>query len=71
MSSWELSGENEVRRRWFGLGAILSLVVCLGAPVLYFLGAVSQSQYKLILALASVGWFILATLWAGAGKKAP
>lgn len=58
-----------MRRKWLGLGSILSLVVCLGAPALYFLGLVSQSRYKLVLVIASLGWFIFATLWAGAGKS--
>jgi hypothetical protein len=51
--------------------AILSLVLCLAAPVLFFLGMLPESSYKLALLLASLGWFFLATTWASFRKKTP
>jgi hypothetical protein len=49
---------------------MISLAVCLAAPVLYFLGSWSEARFKLILLIASAGWFVFATLWSGAGKSA-
>jgi hypothetical protein len=51
--------------------AILSLVLCLAAPILFFLGLIPESSYKLALLLASLGWFFLATTWASFRKKNP
>jgi hypothetical protein len=53
------------------VAAILSLALCLGAPVLFFLGRLPQSSYRLALLLASLGWFFLATTWASYRKKTP
>lgn len=54
------------------LASLLSLVLCLAAPVLFFLGILPEASYKLALLLASLGWFFLATSWAGYGtKKSP
>jgi hypothetical protein len=47
---------------------MVSLAVCLAAPLLYFLGSWSEARFKLILLIASVGWFVFATLWAGTQK---
>lgn len=49
--------------------SILSLVLCLGAPVLFFLGILPEASYKLALLLASLGWFFLATAWISHRKK--
>lgn len=51
--------------------AILSLALCLAVPVLFFLGLLPQSSYRLALLLASLGWFFLATTWASYRKKTP
>jgi len=58
-----------MRRLWLGAASILSLAVGLAAPMLYFLGVVPESRFKLILLAASAGWFVFATLWSGARKK--
>jgi hypothetical protein len=50
-------------------GSILSLVLCLAAPVMFFLGLLPEASFKLALLLASLGWFILATTWASLNKK--
>ena len=51
--------------------SILSLILCLGAPVLFFLGILPEASFKLALLLASLGWFFLATAWASRRKKTP
>lgn len=57
-----------MRRTWLGIAAVFCLAAGLAAAVFYFLGAVSESRYKLILLIASAAWFVFATLWAGAGR---
>jgi hypothetical protein len=49
--------------------AALSLILCLVAPVLHFLGRMDIAGYKVMLASASAGWFIFATAWAMRPKK--
>jgi len=49
--------------------AALSLVLCLVAPVLHFLGMMDMASYRVMLASASAGWFIFATAWALRPKK--
>ena len=51
--------------------SILSLVVCLAVPVLFFLGNIPEAAFKTALVLASLAWFILATWWASYMKKKP
>ena len=52
--------------------ALLSLLLCLAAPLLFFLGILPEASYKLALLLASLGWFFLATSWASwRAKKLP
>ncbi|MGA2362815.1 MAG: hypothetical protein ABSG73_10195 [Candidatus Aminicenantales bacterium] len=51
--------------------SILSLGLCLAAPVLFFLGILPEARFKLALLLASLGWFFLATAWASYRKKKP
>ncbi len=41
--------------------AILSLSICLAAPVMHFLGWMELTACKTVLAVATAGWFILAT----------
>lgn len=42
-----------------------SLAICLAVPFLYFWGRLSLADYKTVLAVASLAWFVFATLWAG------
>jgi len=51
------------------VASILSLLLCLAAPLLFFLGVLPEASYKLALLLASLGWFLLATSWASFGRK--
>lgn len=51
--------------------SLLSLAVCLSAPVLYFLGYLMEKDYKLAFLLASLAWFFLATSWVSHRKKKP
>ncbi len=54
---------------WFAAGSILSLILCLLSPVLYFLGRLPEGGFKRALLLASLGWFCLATAWASHRRK--
>ncbi|OGD23079.1 MAG: hypothetical protein A2W03_00655 [Candidatus Aminicenantes bacterium RBG_16_63_16] len=58
-----------MRKTWLGTAAILSLAAGLAAPILYFLGVFSEPRFKLVLLVASAGWFVFATLWSGARKE--
>jgi hypothetical protein len=51
------------------LASILSLGLCLAAPVLFFLDAMSEANFKLVLLLASLAWFCLAVPWASYRAK--
>jgi predicted neutral ceramidase superfamily lipid hydrolase len=55
---------------FYAFVSLLSLAVCLLAPVLFFLGKFTEENYKLVFFLASIAWFIFATLWARKRKKA-
>ena len=47
--------------------AVLSLMVCLASPFLYFWQSITEDSYRTLLASASIAWFVFAT-WA-AGRK--
>ncbi len=49
--------------------ALISLILCLAGPVLYFAGALTEAGFKLALVPASLGWFFFASVWASARKK--
>ena len=50
-------------KKYFTIMAVLSLVACLAAPVLRFLDLLSESGFRLAFLLASLAWFIAATVW--------
>jgi hypothetical protein len=55
-----------------GVLAAASLTWCIVAPFLYFLGRITMDAYKTQLFLASIAWFVLATVWAAtrsAGRR--
>ncbi len=56
-------------KTFLGAASILSLVLCLAAPVLFFLGILPEASYKLALSLASLAWFFLATTWASFNNR--
>jgi hypothetical protein len=50
--------------------AVLSLAACLAAPVLFFLGRISEASYKTAFLIASIGWFVFA-IARGSVRKSP
>ncbi len=42
----------------------LSLLACLGMPFLYFRGAMAESMFQWLFAVASIAWFVGATMFA-------
>lgn len=48
--------------------AVLSLVACLAAPILFFLGRISETSYKTVFLIASIAWFFFAIARGMAGK---
>lgn len=51
-----------------GVLALLSLVGCLAAPMLYFLGRLSEERYKAGFLAASVAWFVFAIARSALGQ---
>jgi hypothetical protein len=51
-------------RPLLGLLSAASLIACTGVAFLYFWESITMSQYKMILFIASILYFIFATLWA-------
>ncbi len=51
--------------------ALVSLGICLAAPVVFFLGRISEGTYKRAFLLSSIAWFVLATTRAMADKNGP
>jgi hypothetical protein len=49
--------------------ATASLAACAALPFLYLHGSVSLADFKLLLAAASAGWFVFATLWVERRKR--
>ena len=45
------------------IAAVVSLAVCLLAPVLYFAGRIEVEGYKTIFLIASIAWFVAATVY--------
>jgi hypothetical protein len=62
---------NRMFRRLAGGLALVSLGICLAAPVVFFLGRISGGTYRRAFLLASIAWFVLATARAMAGKDGP
>lgn len=52
-----------------GLIALLSLAACLAAPVMHFQGTLDAGGYQRIFLVASLGWFVFATIWASRRGK--
>jgi hypothetical protein len=51
-----------------GIVSIACLAGCLVAPMMYFQGVLGEPAFKWVTALASMGWFVFATLWATRGS---
>ncbi len=52
-----------------GIFSLVSLALCLAFSVVHFLGRIDADRFKSGFLLASIAWFIFATLWAGRAKK--
>ena len=50
-------------------GAIASLLVCLAAPVYYFLGRLEDRGYKAVLLAGTILWFLCAGALTAARSK--
>lgn len=61
---------DRIRNFVTGSLALLSLAVCLAAPVLSFLGRISERTFKTAFLAASAGWFVFAAA-RGSSKKRP
>ncbi|MFZ2054272.1 MAG: hypothetical protein WAU81_08755 [Candidatus Aminicenantales bacterium] len=48
--------------------SLVSLAACLVSAILHFQGRLSAPDFKLVFLLASIGWFVFATLWAKARR---
>lgn len=46
------------------VASVLSLGICVAAPLPYFWGSVDESTYRQVLTVGSVVWFVAATVWA-------
>ena len=53
-----------------GLVALVSIVLCVLAPVLFFLGSIPEATYHALFAVGSVVWFVSAVIWVSGRKKA-
>ena len=49
-------------KKFYTVTAVLSLVACLAAPILRFLNLLSDRDFQLAFLLASLAWFIAATI---------
>ncbi len=50
-------------------GATAGLLVCLAAPVYYFVGRLEDRGYKAVLLAATILWFLCAGALTAAGSK--
>ena len=54
----------------YGVLAAGSLLVCTAIPFAYFWRRVTVEEYKAVLFIASIAWFVFATLWSRQGEPA-
>lgn len=59
-----------MKKIWLGVLSLTCLGACFVSAGMHFLGQLPAGGFRLIFLAASVGWFVLATLWAEARKKA-
>jgi CHASE2 domain-containing sensor protein len=62
--------KNRTLRHLAGDLAILSLCVCLGSAVLFFLGRITEPAFKTAFLVASIAWFVL-SIARGETRKDP
>jgi len=58
-----------MKKIWLGVLSLTCLGACFASAAMHFLGRLTAGHFRLIFLAASVGWFVLATLWAEARKK--
>ncbi|MGD2294776.1 MAG: hypothetical protein PVF22_02955 [Candidatus Aminicenantes bacterium] len=52
-----------MRKTVSGVLSVLSLLTCLAVSVLSLLGKISGQGFRTVFLLASLGWFVFASLW--------
>ena len=52
-----------------GILSLVSLALCLVFPIVHFLGRIKADRFKSGFLLASIAWFIFATIRASQAKK--
>lgn len=52
-----------MERKIYGLLSLVSLALCLVFPIVHFLGKIQSGRFKTGFLLASIAWFVFATLW--------
>jgi hypothetical protein len=55
-------------RKIFGLLALLSLLVCVAMPILFFIGEIEKNSFHAVFLVASLLWFVFSVLWNIAKK---
>ncbi len=58
-----------MKKIWLGVLSLTFLGACFASAGLFFLGRLTPNGFRLMFLAASIGWFVLATLWAEARKK--
>ncbi len=58
-----------MKKIWLGVLSLTFLGACFASAGLFFLGRLALNGFRLMFLAASIGWFVLATLWAEARKK--
>jgi uncharacterized membrane protein (GlpM family) len=64
-----MEGIDVMRKTILSSLAGISLLCCLASPLFYFLGKLSEKNYRWIFLLASISWFLFATLRISLRKR--
>jgi hypothetical protein len=51
-------------KAFLAVASATSLITCTVVAFLYFYGSLTMGEYKLVLFIASIAYFVFATLWA-------
>ena len=54
-----------------GICAVIALIVCVAVAFLHLQGSLTMPEYKRLLLMASVVYFVLAVLWATRAPEKP
>jgi hypothetical protein len=58
-----------MKKFWLGVLSLTCLSACFASAGMYFLGRLTTNGFRMVFLVASIAWFVLATLWAEARKK--